>query len=218
MSFTQEYRATTAVEKLRARDSQRDRSPRWTAAFHCRVDAGVVRAKTLFEEGCQKRAVDQMVEHRCIGEIPHEIDLPVEDRQQLLEPHDKRVVKARVLMQGGRYVNGVAAAGALEQIAQPTVQRHANLVGHPEGEHGELRPLKALWAQKRPRTEQLHDVGTGRRERTKQFAIAAVNARCRGQYAPFDLGGIERVQEQLEPSCVNRHPLIERLGVRWSEL
>ena len=91
-------------------------------------------------------------------------------------------------------------------------------MGHPEGEYGELGPLKALWTQQRPRTEQLDDVRTSRREGAEQLAIATVDARGGRQHAPFDLRGIERVQKQLEPPFANRYPSVERLGVRWREL
>ena len=70
-----------------------------TTTFQRRVHGGVVGAQSLLEERREERAVDQVVEHRRIGQVSHEIDLTVEQRLQLLEAHHERSVEARVLMQ-----------------------------------------------------------------------------------------------------------------------
>ena len=163
-----------------------DRAP----AFHRRVHAGVVRAQPLFEERRKERAVHELIEHRGVGQIPHEVNLPVENCLQLLEPHHERVVEARVLVQRSRDVHRVGLSRSFEQIAEPAVERNANLVSHPEGEHGQLGPLETLGIQQRPGTEQLDDIRTNghelsarardyRSKRARPPAATATRRQCR---------------------------------------
>ena len=151
------------------------------AALHRRIHGRVVRAQSLVEERRQERAVDEMVEDGRVGQVPHEIDLTVEKRLQLLEADDERAVEARVLVQRGRHVHGVGLARRLEQIAETPVQRHADLVRHAEGEDRHLGSLETLRVEQRAGAEQLDDVRARGSEVVRQLAIAAVHLRRRGQ-------------------------------------
>ena len=182
--------------------------------LHRRVDGGVVRAQPLLEERREERAVHQVVEDGRVGQVAHEVDLPVEDRLQLLEPHDERAVEAGVLVQRRRDVDRIALAGGVEQIAQPAVERHADLVRHAEGEHRQLGPLEALRVEDRARAEQLLDVRAQRLQLREELAVAAVDPRRRGDQPLLDLGAVERVQKQLELARPRTGPQVEirRIG------
>ena len=187
-------------------------------ALHGRVHRGVVRPQPLLEERRQVRAVHQVVVDGRVGQVAHEIDLPVEDRLQLLEADDKGAVKARVFMQRRRHVHRVGLSRRIEQVAQLAVERHANLVRHSESEHRDVGPLEPLGAQDRARAEHLLDIRASTTEVQVQLAVADADASGGRQQALFDWRAVKGVHEQLELPRMRLAPHVQIRCVRLGEL
>ena len=162
----------------------------------------------------------KVVVDRRVGQVAHEVDLPVEDRLQLLEADDERAVEARVLVQRRRHVDRVALARRLQQVAQAAVERHADLVRHAEREHrqvGLLEPLRVQdacpgrTAPGRPGATGCKLTRTARRCRSRP-ARPPASSRC-------SIGGpVEGVQEQLELPLVRLAQASSVGRVRGGEL
>ena len=68
------------------------------------------------------------------------------------------------------------------------------------------------------RAEQLLDVGPQRQQLPEQLRVPHVDARGAGHQPLLDLGVVEGVQEQLEPSVVGRAPLVQVRRIAIGEL
>ena len=109
-------------------------------------------------------------------------------------------------------------ARRLQQIAQPAIQRHPNLVRHAEGENSQLRIVETLRIQQGPRAERLDNIGTRWTELLEQLAVAAGHARGGGKHPLLKRRVVERVQEQLEFAGVPFDPGVECQRVFRREL